>query len=162
MTSNLNSTWLRGAQPTDVDGVATFDTLVPGHYIGRTNHIHVIVHLNATAQDNGTLFDTTVSHVGQMFFDQDLLYEIEALSPYAENTQEYTTNEYDTILEAEADGSDPMINYILLGDTVSQGLMGWLSFGINTSFTDTVSPASFYYESGGVTNPNFGPGPAPF
>lgn len=139
--------------------MATFDTLVPGHYIGRTNHIHVIVHLNATAQPNGTLFDTTVSHVGQMFFDQDLLYEIEALAPYSQNTQVYTTNAYDGILASEADGSDPMIEYILLGDTVGQGLMGWLGFGINTTFTDTVNPASFYYETGGVVNDDFGSGP---
>lgn len=141
--------------------MATFDTVVPGHYIGRTNHIHVTVHLNATAQPNGTLFDTTVSHVGQMFFDQDLLYEIEATSPYSENTQEYTINEEDSILASEADGSDPMIEYILLGDTVSEGLLGWLSFGINTTFTETVSPASYYYETGGVTNQNSGGGGAP-
>lgn len=29
--SNLNNTALRGLQPTDEDGVASFDTLFPGH-----------------------------------------------------------------------------------------------------------------------------------
>lgn len=38
--SIINSTTLRGVQPTDEDGIALFDTLVPGHYAGRTNHIH--------------------------------------------------------------------------------------------------------------------------
>lgn len=36
-TSNLNATYLRGVQETDDDGVVIFDTLVPGHYTGRTN-----------------------------------------------------------------------------------------------------------------------------
>lgn len=36
-TSNLNNTWLRGVQETDDEGVVIFETLVPGHYTGRTN-----------------------------------------------------------------------------------------------------------------------------
>lgn len=31
---------LRGIQPTTTDGVVLFDTIFPGHYIGRTPHIH--------------------------------------------------------------------------------------------------------------------------
>lgn len=38
--SNINATFLRGIQKTDSDGVLTFDTLVPGHYSGRTTHSH--------------------------------------------------------------------------------------------------------------------------
>lgn len=38
--SIINSTTLRGVQPTDADGIALFDTLVPGHYAGRANHVH--------------------------------------------------------------------------------------------------------------------------
>lgn len=36
----LNNTMLRGMQPSGADGVLTFDTIVPGHYTGRTPHIH--------------------------------------------------------------------------------------------------------------------------
>lgn len=35
----LDSTAFRGVQPTDSDGVAQFDTIVPGHYTGRAVHI---------------------------------------------------------------------------------------------------------------------------
>lgn len=156
--SNLNATWLRGAQPTDEDGVVIFDTLVPGHYTGRTNHYHVLVHLNATAQDNGTLIDTTASHIGQLFFDQDLLDEVEALEPYSSNTQDYTNNEADSILAESSVGADPFIEYIILGDSLDQGLLGWISFGINTSYTTTANPASYFYETGGVSNSNGGGG----
>lgn len=38
--SILMGTTLRGVQPTDADGIATFDTLMPGHYDGRATHIH--------------------------------------------------------------------------------------------------------------------------
>ena len=38
--SILMGTTLRGVQPTDTDGIATFDTLMPGHYEGRATHIH--------------------------------------------------------------------------------------------------------------------------
>jgi protocatechuate 3,4-dioxygenase beta subunit len=38
--SILNGTTLRGVQPTDSHGIASFDTLFPGHYDGRTTHIH--------------------------------------------------------------------------------------------------------------------------
>lgn len=35
-TSNLDASFLRGIQASDDSGVVTFDTLVPGHYTGRT------------------------------------------------------------------------------------------------------------------------------
>ena len=38
--SLVDVTTLRGVQFTNEAGVATFDTLIPGHYAGRTNHMH--------------------------------------------------------------------------------------------------------------------------
>jgi protocatechuate 3,4-dioxygenase beta subunit len=38
--SILKGTTLRGVQPTDSHGVASFDSLFPGHYEGRATHIH--------------------------------------------------------------------------------------------------------------------------
>ena len=40
-------TFLRGAQRTGGDGLATFTTIYPGWYMGRTVHIHVKVHVGA-------------------------------------------------------------------------------------------------------------------
>lgn len=53
--SNSKATFLRGLQATDGDGVVTFQTLFPGHYAGRANHVHVAVHFNATLLANQTL-----------------------------------------------------------------------------------------------------------
>jgi len=36
-------TWLRGIVQTDEDGIAEFETIVPGWYSGRAPHIHIKV-----------------------------------------------------------------------------------------------------------------------
>lgn len=154
-TSNLNNTFLRGIQETDSDGVATMETIFPGHYTSRATHIHILIHTNVTVYDNGTLGnDVTSSHVGQAFFDQDLIYEADTISPYSTNTQEITTNADDSILASETatDGVDPVFEYTLLGDTLEDGLFAWLSFGIDTTESSTVTPAANYYATGGVEN----------
>lgn len=159
--TNIDNTFLRGIQLTDTDGVAQFESVFPGHYTGRATHIHVMVHTNATLYENNTLGnDVYASHVGQAFFDQDLISDVETLSPYSTNTQELTTNADDSILseEAETDGVDPLMQYTLLGDSVSDGLFAWIAFGINTSYSSEVTPAAFYYASGGVENSESGSG----
>lgn len=141
--SNLNRTWLRGIQKTDVDGVAQFETLFPGHYTSRATHIHLMVHTNATLYVNGTLGNNvSSSHVGQAFFDQDLISAVELTSPYNTNTQEITTNADDGILSEESNsGVDPFHQYTLLGNDITDGVFAWLAFGINTTQLSTVTPA---------------------
>ena len=41
-----SSTWLRGIQPVDGNGVARFTTIYPGWYAGRATHIHIEVFVN--------------------------------------------------------------------------------------------------------------------
>lgn len=150
--SNLNATFLRGISSTDSDGVVTFDTIFPGHYTGRTNHIHVLGHLNATVNTaNNTLASSgNIIHVGQVFFDTDLIDLVEATAPYTANTQNVTTNEEDSILAQEAADVDPMLEYVMLGDDVSAGLFGWIVIGVDSSydFTD-ITPAATLTSDGG-------------
>ena len=161
-TSNLDATFLRGIQPADADGTSVFKTIFPGHYSGRTTHIHTMAHTNATIFPNGTIRNTIASHSGQMFIDQDLIYEVEALSPYTANSQVLTLNSRDDILATAANGSDPMMEWVYLGEDVSDGIFAWLAFGVNQSYVRDVSAAAFLYEEGGVTNPksSFPPPPA--
>lgn len=159
--TNIDNTWLRGIQKTNSDGVAQFESIFPGHYTGRATHIHVMVHTNATLLANHTLgSDNYASHVGQAFFDQDLIAQVETLEPYASNTQELTLNEDDSILseEAKTDGVDPMMEYTLIGDSISDGLFAWLAFGINSTRSESVTPAAYYWKEGGVANENSGAG----
>lgn len=127
---------------------------------GRTNHIHILTHTtNTTLNANKTLTGLTASHVGQIFFDQSLLTQVEATVPYNTNTQPITTNAEDDILAQEADSSDPMMEYVLLGNSVEDGILGWITIGIDTTEVRTVSAAANYGSGGGVSNGNgFGGG----
>ncbi|KAF2268670.1 extracellular dioxygenase-like protein [Lojkania enalia] len=152
----LNNTMLRGIQPSDNDGVVIFDTIFPGHYIGRTPHIHVMAHINATVLPNNTISGGTVSHVGQLFFDQTLITEVELTSPYSTNTQPLTTNAGDFIMAQEAENGDPVLQYTYLGSKVEDGLFGWIAFGVDPTANRTVNAAANYGQDGGHANPNPG------
>jgi protocatechuate 3,4-dioxygenase beta subunit len=149
--SNLNNTFLRGLQPTDADGVAQFDSIFPGHYSGRATHIHVVAHLNGTILDNGTYAGGSIAHIGQVFFDQDLITEVNLLSPYVDNTIAITENVDDRVVQAEvANNADPFLDYVLLGETVADGLFMWITLGVNTSATYNYSAAAELTAGGGV------------
>lgn len=112
-----------------------------------------MVHLNATPLANGTLYDLQASAVTQLFFDQSLIDAVEATYLYNTNTQAITTNAEDSIFLGEAnDDTDPVVSYTLLGDDVTDGLLAWLAFGIDTSVSTTINPAAVHYASGGVEN----------
>ncbi|KAK9423339.1 putative Intradiol ring-cleavage dioxygenases domain-containing protein [Seiridium unicorne] len=149
-TTVLNETWLRGLQPTDDEGVAQFDTIFAGHYTGRATHIHTLLHRNATVRENGTVFDTSLSHVGQTFWDQSVRDQVELLYPYNTNTQTVTQNADDRVFLVEAPTSDPVFKYVQLGDSIEDGFLAWIVLAVNTTLASTVSPAAILYESGGV------------
>lgn len=150
-TSNLNATFLRGVQKTDSDGVVQFLSVFPGHYSGRTNHHHMVAHLNATVLPNNTLTGGTVGHVGQLFWDQDLVDQVEATYPYNTNNITQTTNAEDRVFADETlTTSDPVLEYVMLGDSLSDGLFGWVTIAVNVSATYDPNYSFVYTASGGV------------
>ncbi|KAF1921037.1 Intradiol ring-cleavage dioxygenase [Ampelomyces quisqualis] len=152
-STNLDKTFLRGIQQSDDEGVVTFETLFPGHYTGRAVRLPG---LNATVNANETISGGSITHVGQMFFDQDLITLVETQGPYNSNTQVLTKNSDDKILAQEAGTVDPVVEYVLLGDNVSQGVFGWLSFGKEIKNLYNITAAVFWTENGGVENENAG------
>ncbi|QKX58820.1 uncharacterized protein TRUGW13939_05948 [Talaromyces rugulosus] len=150
-TSNLDATFLRGIQKTDDEGVVQFTTVFPGHYSGRTTHHHVVGHIgNVTQLSNNTITGGTVAHIGQLFWDQDLIYEVEATSPYNTNNITITTNADDHVFDDETEDStsDPVINYVRVGDTIGDGIFGWITIAVNQSATYDPN-YSFVLTSGG-------------
>ncbi|EPS28528.1 hypothetical protein PDE_03474 [Penicillium oxalicum 114-2] len=159
--TNLNATFLRGIQPSDEEGIVQFESIFPGHYTGRATHIHVLTHPvnETTVLQNNTisgLYSSKTSHVGQLFFDQDLITQVEKTAPYSTNTQDLTTNAEDTILAQEADSIDPFMEYVLLGNDLSDGIFAWITVGVDSTEDTTVTPAAYYTEQGGVENENSG------
>ncbi|GMF34893.1 unnamed protein product [Phytophthora lilii] len=150
-TSNLDKTFLRGLTPTDEDGVASYTSIFPGHYTSRATHIHIIGTYNGTMLENNTYSGGYASHVGQLFFDQDLISEVELTAPYSTNTQELTTNADDSILSEEAaEDFDPVFEYVLLGDSVSDGVLAWISVGVDMTRAQTITAAGTLTADGGV------------
>jgi protocatechuate 3,4-dioxygenase beta subunit len=79
-------TFLRGFQLTDAAGRVQFTTIYPGWYPGRTVHIHVRIHLDAT----------TVL-VSQLYFPEGVTDAVHAGPPYDARGRRDTTNATDLI-----------------------------------------------------------------
>lgn len=150
--SNYNATFLRGLAKSDDDGVVQFESVFPGHYSGRTTHHHMVAHLNATVLPNNTLTGGVVAHVGQLFWDQDVIYDVEATSPYNTNNITITPNVDDRVFSTEtADTtSDPVFDYVYLGDDLSDGLFGWVTVAVNVSASYDPNYSFVWTESGSV------------
>ena len=78
--------FLRGIQRTDAKGVATFRTIYPGWYPGRTVHIHTMVHLGGN-----------VVHTGQLYFPDAVTDAVYKRSPYTARPNRSPRNTGDSI-----------------------------------------------------------------
>jgi protocatechuate 3,4-dioxygenase beta subunit len=79
-------TFMRGIQRTDATGLATFLTVYPGWYQGRTVHIHVKVHVGGR-----------VVHTGQLFFPDTMTDAVYKKVPYSSRPNRTTRNAQDSI-----------------------------------------------------------------
>ncbi|KAK4138981.1 aromatic compound dioxygenase [Trichocladium antarcticum] len=152
--SILQGTTLRGVQPTDSHGIASFDSLFPGHYQGRATHIHAIVYLGAQKLPNNTISSGRAAHIGQLYFDQSLITAADKLTPYNQNRMVITQNTQDFFFMQGANGDDPIARYALVGKDLSEGLFAWIRFGINQQANRDVDPAAWWTAKGSVMNPN--------
>ena len=84
--SSESTTFMRGIQRTGAGGIATFQTVYPGWYPGRTVHIHVKVHLGGQ-----------VVHTGQLFFSDAVTDAVYRRAPYRRRGARDTRNADDAI-----------------------------------------------------------------
>jgi protocatechuate 3,4-dioxygenase beta subunit len=152
--SNLDKTYLRGIQRTDKDGAAQFTTLFPGHYPGRATHIHVLAHVGATFLPNNTVTGGHVAHIGQLFFDQDLIAAVESTAHYNTNNVRITPNTQDGIFNDvnSATGYDPILSYTRLGHSLEDGILAWTTMGIDLSASYKAESAATLTDHGGVAH----------
>jgi hypothetical protein len=95
---------------------------------------------------------TANSSFSQVFFDQTLINKVETLSPYSTNTQTLTQNKADSIMSQEAASMDPVMNYVWLSSNPSDGILAWITIGINSKKSYSPKPAVILTSSGGVVN----------
>jgi protocatechuate 3,4-dioxygenase beta subunit len=85
--------FLRGYQVTDAAGAATFTTIYPGWYPGRTVHVHFKIRTDPDADDG---FEFT----SQVYFDDALTDVVFAGAPYAARGECSTRNADDAIYQS--------------------------------------------------------------
>jgi len=85
--------FLRGFQATDANGQATFVTIYPGWYRGRTVHIHFKVQHDGANQSR--------VFTSQLFFDDSFTDQVFTQEPYASQGQRNTLNRNDGIYRDE-------------------------------------------------------------
>jgi len=86
--------FLRGYQVTDANGNATFTTVYPGWYQGRTVHIHFKIRTDPAASSG-------LEFTSQLFFDEGVTAEVFAQAPYSGRGQQSTTNSSDGIFNSQ-------------------------------------------------------------
>jgi protocatechuate 3,4-dioxygenase beta subunit len=101
------TTFCRGTQPTNAEGIVEFHTIYPGWYSGRAVHIHLRVHLN----------DKTVL-TSQVFFEPEYMATIYAAAPYADNGLP------DTPVTADGIAGDAKAEQTILTTTAGPTLKG--------------------------------------
>jgi protocatechuate 3,4-dioxygenase beta subunit len=109
-------TFLRGIQRTNAQGIATFQTIYPGWYRGRTVHIHVKVHLGGR-----------VAHTGQLFFADTLTDAVYKRAPYSRRPNRDVRNANDAIFRNG--GSKSLLTLRKNG----AGYIGSITMGVQTT-----------------------------
>ena len=101
---------------------------------------------------NNTLSGGHVAHIGQLFFDQDLISKVEDTYPYNTNDIAITQNADDHVVEDETEdsNSDPFFEYALLGDKLEDGILAWVTMGVNVSASYDADYAASLTRDGGV------------
>ncbi|MBS9428256.1 intradiol ring-cleavage dioxygenase [Photorhabdus akhurstii] len=87
-----DKSFLRGAQPSDKNGVVNFTTIYPGFYAGRATHIHIAIRKLSTNITDKEHF----AFVGQMYFPEEINSEVYKYDLYSKRRVIRTKNNEDT------------------------------------------------------------------
>ncbi|KAJ1302266.1 hypothetical protein OPQ81_001085 [Rhizoctonia solani] len=128
--------FLRGTWQADSEGHWTMHSVFPGWYSGRSIHFHVKVYENGSVAENGTFIAGRAMHTGQFFFNESIVQQVAQLAPYNTNNVTRLTNDEDQWFAYEnAEGYDAVMDVVYAGADISEGLVGSIIVGLNTSYT---------------------------
>ena len=147
----LGKTYLRGVQLTDKHGQVSFKSIFPGHYAGRTTHIHARLHINARDSKH-KLIGGHICHTGQVFPPEAVYREVYKLKPYNAETAAIVTHAGDRVW-SQQHGSQSLMKFRQAGHRLSKGLIGAVTMAVNPRAT----PALIGPTSGGPSGPTAPP-----
>lgn len=136
----VGETYLRGVQFSDKHGQARFKTIFPGHYAGRTTHIHLRVHISSEAT-GASLRGGHIAHTGQMFPPQAVYAEVYKLSPYDAETAALVTHAEDRVW-TQQHGYEFQLNMRRAGHRLKKGLIADITMSVNPRATPKLIGAS--------------------
>jgi len=147
MTDQLS--WLRGGYPTNEQGLVEITTIYPGFYHRRTIHAHVILYQGWRANENGTIDSASgsVRHIGQLFFQEDWNDAVVKTEAYTNNTAKRVYNEEDRdFLLANSGGYNAFVSLEALGDTIEEGLLGYITIGLDSNLDLSIASTNYATE----------------
>jgi protocatechuate 3,4-dioxygenase beta subunit len=131
---NAYTTFNRGVKKTTKDGVVFFQSIFPGHYEGRAPHVHVMTHIKPKIRHDGTIVSNTATHIGQLFFDQMLIVDMEKLPVYRTNKKSLTLNAEDYYFMEAMRTSNPIMPWMRLEwPGHEHAILSWMPIGVNMS-----------------------------
>jgi protocatechuate 3,4-dioxygenase beta subunit len=125
--NTVGQMFLRGYQLTNEEGVASFVTIFPGWYEGRTVHVHFKVRTDPAAASG---FEFT----SQLYFDDALIDVVHAQQPYAAKGQRTLRNAGDGIYQ---DGGDELL--LTANDDGAGGYTAIFSITLDTDGTTSTT-----------------------
>jgi protocatechuate 3,4-dioxygenase beta subunit len=130
-------TFLRGIQITAPDGSVTFRIVFPGFYMGRTNHIHFKIRIDGR-EANNTYAAGHISHVGQVFFSEEIATQLMQHEPYTHHKIHRTTQSEDHVF-SDQNGQLQIANLKpLYAADFSKGLRAELNAAVDPTATPSV------------------------
>jgi protocatechuate 3,4-dioxygenase beta subunit len=127
-------TWLRGVQFSDAHGLAIFHGIYPGHYQGRTTHVHVKVHTGGAKDTKGKLTGGHVAHTGNLFSNDPVNAQVYKRSPYASDHAQIVPRAQDFVYTGQH-GSQARMRMAKIGGALSKGIVGRITLGVNPTAT---------------------------
>jgi hypothetical protein len=126
--NSVGKSFLRGVQMTDANGLATFKTIYPGWYSGRTTHIHFQVFLSSH-----------LAATSQMAFPEEINSQVYDVAPYATRGQKDTSNNQDGIF---SDTTNTQYEIPIMTGNTTAGYTAHLTVGVPvpTSGVITLEP----------------------
>ncbi|ACT14787.1 intradiol ring-cleavage dioxygenase [Pectobacterium aroidearum] len=128
-----STSFFRGIQPTDQNGVVRFTTIFPGFYAGRATHIHVAIR----RPSKNPLEKEHFAFVGQLYFPEDLCRVVYNNEPYSPRDITRVTNTEDEYF-TKMNGAQSLltVNKINEGD-FNDGFTGEIILSIDKNATST-------------------------
>ncbi|TKY80508.1 intradiol ring-cleavage dioxygenase [Pectobacterium polonicum] len=128
-----STSFFRGIQPTDQNGVVRFTTIFPGFYAGRATHIHVAIR----RPSKNPLEKEHFAFVGQLYFPEDLCRVVYNNEPYSPRDITRVTNDKDDYF-TKMNGVQSLltVNKVNEGD-FNDGFTGEIILSIDKNATST-------------------------